>query len=295
MVPAESKSGSALRVLQYEAHLSARKSAELAISFVVAKVERQLALLKAHLSNYPDSHTVRSASDSLSAVLERLRGLGSKSATPMGLDVLRGCEGSAAAAYFEAFGELNRSGLPFRGRSRRPPKDPVNAMLSFGYSLVLAEIRGYIEAHGLDAHIGFLHRDRYGRPSLALDFLEPYRPSIDRMVLRCINNRVFQESDFAEGFAMATIRELKVTPRAEDNETPDPTMAKSGVRLMPAALRRFLDEYEKLVQDEGWRETREGDENARSFDGDVGRLCSTLRRNEAEPFAAGSLDDYQEV
>lgn len=292
LAPAESKAGSALRILQYEAHLSARQSAVLAISFVAAKVERQVALLKAHLSNYPESQTVRWASDSLAGVLEKLRLRGSEPTTPVDLDVVRGWEG-AAAAYFEAFGEMNRSGLPFHGRSRRPPKDPVNAMLSFGYSLVLAEVRGYIEAHGLDPHIGFLHRDRYGRPSLALDLLEPYRPSIDRMVLRCINNRIFQEADFADGFSLATNRELN-HPRQTDSPAPDPT-TKSGVRLMPAALRRFLDEYEKLVHEEGWRDAREGDASARSFDGDVGWLCRFLRRNDDAPAESSPADDAREV
>ena len=85
----------------------------------------------------------------------------------------------------------------FETRSRRPPLDPVNALLSFAYSLLSHDCTWALESVGLDSYVGFLHRDRPGRSSLALDLMEEFRPCIaDRFVLTCINNRVFQKSDF---------------------------------------------------------------------------------------------------
>ena len=85
----------------------------------------------------------------------------------------------------------------FETRSRRPPLDPVNALLSFAYSLLSHDCTWVLESVGLDSYVGFLHRDRPGRSSLALDLMEEFRPCIaDRFVLTCINNRIFQASDF---------------------------------------------------------------------------------------------------
>lgn len=104
--------------------------------------------------------------------------------------VLLGIEGSASAAYWGAFSNLNRSSLPFRGRSRRPPGDPVNALLSFGYALLLSEWTVALEALGLDPYVSFYHEVSERRPGLALDLMEPFRHAVvDRLVLRLINRR----------------------------------------------------------------------------------------------------------
>lgn len=85
----------------------------------------------------------------------------------------------------------------FPSRSKRPPRDPVNAMLSFAYSLLAQDCASALESVGLDSYVGFLHRDRPGRSSLALDCMEELRPCIaDRFVLSCINNRIFKATDF---------------------------------------------------------------------------------------------------
>lgn len=103
---------------------------------------------------------------------------------------LLGIEGSATAAYWNAFSRLNKSELAFHGRSRRPPADPVNALLSFGYALLLSEWTVAIEALGLDPYVSVYHEISDRRPGLALDLMEPFRHAVvDRLVLRLINRR----------------------------------------------------------------------------------------------------------
>lgn len=116
------------------------------------------------------------------------------------LDQLRGVEGEAASRYFSVFDEMilgDKKNFYFHGRNRRPPLDNVNAMLSFVYSLLTNDCTSALEAAGLDAYVGFMHRDRPGRKSLALDIMEELRPCLaDRFVLTCINNRVISASEF---------------------------------------------------------------------------------------------------
>ncbi len=115
-------------------------------------------------------------------------------------DSLRGMEGQTAAVYFDAFDALilnQRETFTFIGRSRRPPMDPVNALLSFAYTLLANACAGALESVGLDAYVGFLHRDRPGRISLALDLMEELRPLFaDRFVLTLINNRAIRPEHF---------------------------------------------------------------------------------------------------
>lgn len=115
-------------------------------------------------------------------------------------DSLRGLEGAAATIYFDVFDDMilrNKAAFRFGGRNRRPPTDPINAMLSFTYSLLASNCASALESVGLDAYVGFLHRDRPGRTSLALDAMEELRPCFaDRFVLTAINNNVMQADDF---------------------------------------------------------------------------------------------------
>ncbi len=116
------------------------------------------------------------------------------------LDEIRGIEGESAVFYFEAFNALftgNGSSMTLSGRSRRPPLDPVNALLSFCYTLLMHDCRSALESAGLDSQCGFLHRDRPGRPSLALDLMEEFRPVIaDRAALTLINRQQIGPRDF---------------------------------------------------------------------------------------------------
>ena len=116
------------------------------------------------------------------------------------MNVLRGLEGVAAAAYFCVFDHLllnRKEDFFFRGRNRRPPLDRVNAMLSFAYSLLSHDCASALESVGLDSYVGFFHRDRPGRMSLALDIMEELRPCMaDRFVLTLVNNRMMNPNDF---------------------------------------------------------------------------------------------------
>jgi len=115
-------------------------------------------------------------------------------------DAVRGIEGMAAAEYFGVFNHLivdQKEEFSFHDRNRRPPLDPVNALLSFVYTLVTHDVRSALETVGLDPAVGFLHRDRPGRPGLALDLMEEFRPVIaDRLVLSLINRRQVEPKGF---------------------------------------------------------------------------------------------------
>src|SRR5690606_22423641 len=115
-------------------------------------------------------------------------------------DELRGIEGEAANIYFGCFDELileNKPGFGFEGRNRRPPRDNMNALLSFLYTLLRHDVQSALETVGLDPYVGFLHTDRPGRPSLALDLMEELRPYLaDRLALTLINRKQVTPKDF---------------------------------------------------------------------------------------------------
>ena len=145
-------------------------------------------------------HGMRVDKERLSHASRELHSLLQPVAEATDSDKLRGLEGVGATAYFGVFDEmiLNRKeDFFFRGRNRRPPLDRVNAMLSFAYSLLSHDCASALESVGLDAYVGFLHTDRPGRASLALDLMEELRPCMaDRFVLTLINNRMIKADDF---------------------------------------------------------------------------------------------------
>ena len=114
------------------------------------------------------------------------------------IDSLRGLEGSGSAAYFGSFDRLIRAeGFKFESRRRRPPTDPVNALLSLGYALLRHDVQSAVNIVGFDPYLGYLHTQRYGRPSLALDLMEEFRPLVvDAVVLGAMNRRALTPSDF---------------------------------------------------------------------------------------------------
>ena len=186
-----------LRRAQYRA---AEKPEEIVRSLISAKIANQRAVLQRALRDYGDEMSserrekVHGVVDRLAQILRRVAFMNE------GVEMMRGVEGEAAFGYFSVFGDLVRSPDPdirFQGRSRRPPLDPVNAVLSFLYTLLTHDCRSASEGVGLDPAVGFLHRDRPGRPSLALDLMEELRPILaDRLALSLINRRQLRSHDF---------------------------------------------------------------------------------------------------
>ena len=127
---------------------------------------------------------------SLSAFTETANG-------PQEQQTLLGLEGMGSAAYFGVFGQLLKQELGFRRRTRRPPTDPVNALLSYGYVLLMHQVESAINVVGLDPFVGYLHAAKYGKPALALDLMEEFRPVIvDSVVLSLVNNRILTAESF---------------------------------------------------------------------------------------------------
>lgn len=145
-------------------------------------------------------HGMRVDSEKLAAASQQIHGLLPQVKETPSPEELRGLEGVGASAYFGVFNEMilgDKEVFSFQGRSRRPPLDVVNAMLSFAYSLLAHDCASALESVGLDSYVGFLHRDRPGRTSLALDLMEELRPCMaDRFVLTLINNRIVKATDF---------------------------------------------------------------------------------------------------
>lgn len=186
-----------LRRAQYRA---SETPEDIVRSLLIGKIANQRAVLQRGLRDHGDElpPVDRSA---LEAAIDRLARLVAKvERADADLDGLRGSEGEAAQLYFSVFDHLVRSPddeLRWRGRSRRPPLDPLNALLSFLYTLLTHDCRSACEAVGLDPAVGFLHRDRPGRPSLALDLMEEFRPVLaDRLALSLINRRQLRASNF---------------------------------------------------------------------------------------------------
>lgn len=153
-------------------------------------------------------------------------------------ETLRGLEGAGTAAYFAVFPRLIRNdAFFFKGRNRRPPKDPVNAMLSFVYTLLTNEVLSAINVCGLDPYLGALHEIDYGRPSLACDLVEEYRAFLgDRLALGLINRRLVKPSDFI-------LREAGPAAYADEQEMRD----RRPVEMTPGAARAFIAAYEAMM------------------------------------------------
>lgn len=180
-----------LRRAQYRWADNPEKAVSIARLMVAAKIANSRSVLLRELRNHGGNSALSQAVEKLAISLRRVKNAQTV-AEAMGM------EGDAGAVYFSVFNELIRdSGFAFGGRVRRPPTDPVNALLSFVYSLITQECLSALQGVGLDPYVGFLHQDRPGRASLALDILEEFRaPWADRFVLTLINRRQIQLSDF---------------------------------------------------------------------------------------------------
>ncbi len=185
-----------LRKRQYQSSEDEKESCLIARNMILGKVFNCRWSIDRTLRDHSlriDQEKCQKAAGFLAASLGRIR-------VETDLDSLRGTEGECAQIYFGIFDELilnQRDSFSFQGRNKRPPLDPVNAMLSFGYTLLANDCAHALEGVGLDSYVGFLHRDRPGRKSLALDLMEELRAVlVDRFVLTLINNRQMHKEHF---------------------------------------------------------------------------------------------------
>lgn len=185
-----------LRRQQYRVADDPAESCRIASSFIFGKVSNA----RNSLERTRRDHGLRIDAEKFTQVSAQLRQLLPTILETNDLDALRGVEGAAANLYFGCMDDMilgDKENFFFHGRNRRPPLDNMNALLSFVYTLLGNDCASALEAVGLDAYVGFLHRDRPGRNSMAQDLLEELRPCMaDRFVLTLINNRVVSASDF---------------------------------------------------------------------------------------------------
>jgi len=215
--------------------------------------------------------------DSLLARAATIRAMERSALDPaVDLDIVRGIEGQGTRVYYEGFPRLVRNpAFTFKGRNRRPPLDPVNALLSFVYTLLTSEVLTAIKIVGLDPYLGALHLEDYGRPSLACDLVEEWRVFLaDRFVLALINRSVLSPDDFV-------YRKIEDTDFVDEEDL----KGKRPVEMKPATSRALLKSYEK------WMEQR-----VKPPDGDQrltyrGLILEQVRR--FERYLLGELKAYQ--
>lgn len=185
-----------LRKEQYRVSDDEGRSCAIAKDFIVGKIYNSRSVLERGRRDHPlslDTERVSADSAELLSAARRASSCGD-------LAMLRGIEGEAAGIYFAHFDDFilqSKDYFRFDGRNKRPPRDPVNALLSFTYTLLANDCASALESTGLDPYVGFLHRDRPGRMSLALDLMEEFRSIFaDRFVLNLINNRAVNSGSF---------------------------------------------------------------------------------------------------
>ena len=194
-----------LRKEQFACATDTDRCLAIAQRFVIAKLHNARVILQHYARDYPE------VAGELKPVIDGLRERRDMVASVKSLDELRGVEGDAAHLYFSVFGSLLRGGdgISFMGRSKRPPRDPVNAVLSFFYTMLAREIATACESVGLDPQMGYLHACRPGRDSLALDLIEEMRaPFVDRFTLTLFNRKQLALSDFrreGEGYFFSDV------------------------------------------------------------------------------------------
>ncbi|QTA81097.1 CRISPR-associated protein [Desulfonema limicola] len=182
-----------LREAQWKAHFDKLLSFEYSKIIVFSKLVNMRTLMMRYLREKRTDKDLES--------FESIKSINKQVMNAENIQSLRGYEGYGAKIYFSRFGDFikpeKQSFFKFSGRNRRPPRDPANALLSFGYSLLAKDCTGTAIRVGFDPFCGFYHVMKYGRPSLALDIMEFFRqPIVDSMVLTAVNNGVFRENDF---------------------------------------------------------------------------------------------------
>jgi CRISPR-associated protein Cas1 len=198
-----------LRKAQYAMADSEPESLKIARNIIAAKVSNYRHILQRHQRNHPDN-----LNDEIAQVIETLGSRLRNIQNVQSLDALRGYEGECATLYFSVLSELitsQREDFKFDKRTKRPPLDPANALLSFLYAIITNDVRSALETVGLDPQVGFLHQIRSGRPSLALDVVEEFRAYLgDRIMLNLINLKQVSIKDFE----FRESREVRISDKA---------------------------------------------------------------------------------
>ena len=254
-----------LRRAQYRLADLPERTVPIVRGIVLAKASNQRAVVRRALRDH--GAELGDRAEALRIAEARLTDIGRRTLAAQDVAWLRGLEGEAAQVYFGCFDAFLRTGDPalgFGGRSRRPPLDRVNALLSFLYAMLGHDCRSALEAHGLDPQVGFLHADRPGRASLALDLMEELRPVLaDRLALTLINRRQLAANDFvveeAGGVRLADDARKRVLvawqerKRDElrhpflDEAMPLGLLAHAQAQLLARTLRGELDGYPAFV------------------------------------------------
>jgi len=222
-----------LRRQQYRWADDEVRSMDVARSVLIGKIANSRTVLQRAQRDHGD----KAGSGDLECAIKRLRFSLEQLPTASSLDILRGMEGDAAGSYFSVFNQLitnQKEDFQFHERSRRPPLDKVNCLLSFIYTLLMHDVRSALESVGLDPAVGFLHRDRPGRSSLALDLMEEFRSVLaDRLALSLINLGVVKKSGF---------RQTETGGVTMDDDTRKALLVAYQKRKQEEIVHPFLDE-----------------------------------------------------
>lgn len=253
---------SLLRLAQYAVCNDLRRSFYLAQQCILGKLTNMRTMLLRYSRDRPANELLQTAAQQIRRCILELRDLVPPTHSDdrmHGLGPIFGLEGNGSNAYFSVFSHLLKGEWEFRGRVKRPPTDPINAMLSFGYVLLTKQVVSLIHAVGLDPGLGVLHQPGFGKPALALDLAEMFRPLIvDSVVLTLVNTGQINHDDFIQEFG--------------------------AYRLKDKPRRTFLERYEARLNEQiqhplfGYRVTY--------------RRCIELQIRLFAKFAQGEIDRY---
>lgn len=207
-----------LRIEQFGKYRDDLFKENLSRAIVRGKIANCLNVMKSFALNHPEINLEGELAE-LDSSIKNIESSGN-------IPSLRGVEGNAARAYFGGFGKMVLGEFLFEGRKKRPATDPVNALLSFGYTLFFNEISSLLDGLGFDPYLGYFHNVEYGRASLASDVQEEFRAVVDRFTLYLVNNRMLKEDDFYRN------------PK------------NSGMYLQREAMKKYFSEYEKYISRE---------------------------------------------
>ena len=208
-----------LRLAQFRGFERPDFRLQLAHNIIFGKIQNCLNIMKTFSYNHPEIN--------LKADIQKIQVFSEAVSHTESIEQLLGIEGNAAKAYFQGLGRMILGDFVFNGRKKRPPSDPVNALLSFSYTLIFNEISSLLDGMGFDPYLGYLHKPDYGRPSLACDLIEEFRPIAgDRLTLNLINNRILSCDHF------------------HSHSTG------KGVYLTREGMKKFFSEYERFLTQE---------------------------------------------